>query len=79
LNFKEDKWFEVWFAEGEDGSPSYLLILKPDTTTPGKVMVIDPHEGNKIIRSGQDYEETRLWLLEDEFSLVEGREFSQGV
>jgi hypothetical protein len=79
LNFKEDKWFEVWFAEGEDGSPSYLLILKPDTTTPGKVMVIDPQEGNKIIRSGQDYEETRLWLLEDEFSLVEGREFSQGV
>lgn len=77
MRFREDKWFEVWFAEGEDGGPSYLLILKPDTTIPEKVMVINPQEGYKIIRSGQSYEDIRLWLLEDEFSLVEGREFSE--
>jgi hypothetical protein len=75
LSFKEDKWFEVWFAEGEDVGPSYLLILISDTTNPGKVVVIDPQEGYKIIRNGHSYEATRLWLLEDEFSLVEGRMF----
>jgi hypothetical protein len=77
LSFKEDKWFEVWFAEGEDAGPSYLLILKPDPSTPGKAIVIDPQEGYRTIRSGQSYEDMRLWLLEDEFSLVEGRKFSE--
>lgn len=77
MSFKEDKWFEIWFAEGEDVGPSYLLILKSDTATPGQVIVIDPQEGYKIIRSGQSYEDIRLWLLEDEFSLVEGRGFSE--
>jgi hypothetical protein len=41
LSFKEDEWFEVWFAEGVDVGPSYLLILKPDPSTPGKAIVID--------------------------------------
>jgi len=77
LSFKEDEWFEVWFAEGVDVGPSYLLILKPDPSTPWKAIVIDPQEGYRTIRSGQSYEDMRLWLLEDEFSLVEGRKYSE--
>lgn len=66
-------WFEVWAEELSD--PPYLLVVKPDVNNPGCVVVYDPIENNRIVHHGQGYEDTRLWLQEDEFNLVEGRVF----
>jgi len=68
-----DRWFEVWFSEGDNGMPSWLLLVTPDSKNPGQVMVIDPQENYKVVYQDHNYEDTRLWLLEDEFSRVEGR------
>lgn len=71
----DDKWFEVWFSEGDSVIPYYLLVVTPDANNPGVVVVLDPKENNKVVYQGQSYEDTVLWLREDEYSLVEGREF----
>jgi hypothetical protein len=75
MSTSEDRWFEVWFEDGGDLLPHYLLIVIPDEARPGLVMVCDPLKNNRVIHEGQNYEETRLWLREDEYSLVTGREF----
>lgn len=75
MSIYDDKWFEVWFSEGGGIEPSYLLIVKPDENRIGYVIVLDPQDNYKIAHEGQKYEETRLWLLEDEYSQVLGREF----
>jgi hypothetical protein len=36
-------------------------------------MVYDPKRNYSVIHQGKNYEETRLWLLEDEYTKVEGR------
>jgi hypothetical protein len=71
----ENKWFEVWYTEGEDVIPTYLLIVTPDPRQPDLVQVVDPYEKNRIVHQGQRYEATRLWLSEDEYYLVNGRVF----
>ena len=71
----EDKWFEIWFEEGEDVSPTYLLIVMPDQKKPDQVLVLDPLEKNNTVYRGQNYDEVKTWLLEDEFSLANGRVF----
>jgi hypothetical protein len=35
--------------------------------------VYDPAEQYKVIFASPDYEEAKLWLLEDEYELVRGR------
>jgi hypothetical protein len=75
MSIRDDNWFEVWFVEGGDMAPAYLLIVKPDKIRRGYVVVYDPHKDFQIIHEGHNYEDTRLWLQEDEFSLVQGREF----
>jgi hypothetical protein len=71
----DDKWFEVWFSEGTEVVPYYLLIVTPDQINAGQVLVLDPKENNKVVHQGQSYEDTLLWLKEDEYSPVEGRVF----
>jgi len=71
----QDRWFEVWFDQGEDLLPTYLLVVIPDIARPGLVLVCDPLENNRVVHGGQNYEETRFWLTEDEYSLVTGRVF----
>ena len=75
MSTSQDKWFEVWFDQGEDLLPTYLLIVIPDKARPGLVLVCDPLENNRVVHEGQNYEETRFWLAEDEYSLVTGRVF----
>lgn len=74
MNTSKDKWFEIWFDQGEDLLPNWLLIVIPDRANPDLVMIYDPFE-KRIIHSGQSYEDTCIWLREDEFELVEGRIF----
>lgn len=75
MSIAENRWFEVWFTDGEDVEPTYLLIVKPDQANPEFVVVLDPIENFKVIYKGKIYEETKLWLQEDEYELVEGRVF----
>jgi hypothetical protein len=76
MSISKDKWFEVWFDEEEDVIPTYLLIVTPDPKQSNLVLVVDSHENNRVIHQGQNYEATRLWLQEDEYSLVDGRVFT---
>ncbi|UXE62484.1 MAG: hypothetical protein KA717_06875 [Woronichinia naegeliana WA131] len=48
--------------------PPYILILSGDTE--GNFIIYDPKENNKIVFASSDYEEARLWLLEDEYERV---------
>ncbi len=75
MSISDDRWFEVWFSEGEDVAPAYVLIVTPDKKKPGQVVVLDPQKEYKIVDQDKKYDDTRLWLLEDEFSLVDGRVF----
>ena len=75
MSTSEDLWFEVWFDEGEDALPTWLLIVTPDKASPGKVVVYDPQENYRVVHQGQSYDATRLWLQEDEYSLIHGRMF----
>lgn len=65
------EWYEVW-AEETDGIP-YLLILSPSLTEKDKFIIIDPKENNRVVDTLPDYDSAKLWLLEDEFTLVRGR------
>ena len=75
MSIRDDNWFEVWFTEGGGKEPAYLLVVKPDENKPGYVVVFDPMDNFKIVHQGQNYEDTRLWLNEDEYHQVQGREF----
>ena len=72
MSSSHDKWFEVWFDQGSELWPVWFLVVIPDLDNPGLVQVYDPFE-KRIIHKGQNYEDTCLWLAEDEYSLVSGR------
>ena len=71
----EDKWFEIWFTEGQDIVPTYLLLVMPDPKDPHQVLILDPFVKYQTVYRAQTYEEAQTWLLEDEYSLVDGRIF----
>jgi hypothetical protein len=71
----DDKWFEVWCADGVEYIPSHLVIVTPKLENRSRIIVIDHYLSNKIIYEGKDYEEVSNWLLEDEYYLVSGRTF----
>ena len=70
----DDKWFEVWYSEGKDVIPNYLLIVTFDKRSE-EVIVLDPSNSNKSAFRAKNYEDVRSWLSADEFELVEGRVF----
>lgn len=73
MSSSEEKWFEVWFDQGTGVLPAYMLIVTPDLANPGLMLVYDPIENNRIVHQGQNYEDTRRWLTEDEYEPVTGR------
>jgi hypothetical protein len=66
-----EDWYEVWSYETHD--IPYLLLLTPCKDEAGKFKVIDPKLNDKVVDKFPDYESAKLWLLEDEFTLVDGR------
>jgi hypothetical protein len=62
-------WYEVW--ADESSIPPYLLLLMclEDAC---KFQVYDPAE-RRVISGSDDYEVVRNWLLEDEYTRVNGR------
>ncbi len=64
-------WYEVW-ADGSLATP-YVLLVMPDPKGDGGVVVRDPKEGLKVVYAGMSYANAKDWLLEDEYTRVEGR------
>jgi hypothetical protein len=66
-----DNWefTELWMDT--TASPPYVLILLGDSS--GKTCIYDPALSYQIVFQSDTYQEAKLWLLEDEYSLVEGR------
>ncbi len=66
-----DNWefTELW--TDTTASPPYVLILLGDNS--GKTCVYDPAQNYQIVFESDTYQEAKLWLLEDEYSLVKGR------
>ena len=71
----DDKWFEVWYSDGVDVTPTYLLIVTSNPDKSGHIVIVDPLEKNKIVFEAADYETATDWLLEDEYHLTDGRQF----
>ena len=69
----KNKWFEVWYSQGENLLPTWLLVVIPDKN--GRISVCDPRKNNDVVYSANTYEEVTDWLVEDEYSLVDGRIF----
>jgi hypothetical protein len=65
-----DNWAftELWIDP--TAAPPYTLILLTDEA--GNSSVYDPAQNYKVIFSGT-YQDTKLWLLEDEYERVNGR------
>lgn len=75
MSISEDKWFEVWYLQGVDVTPSCLYIVTPSPKNPGQTIILDPYNGNRVVYEGRNYEAALNWLREDDFTLVEGRVF----
>jgi hypothetical protein len=71
----DDKWFEVWYLQGVDVTPSCLLIVTPDPESRSRMLVLDPYQKGKVVYAGKNYEDAMFWLREDDFTMVVGREF----
>lgn len=64
-------WYEVW-ADESLATP-YILLVVSDERIAGGVIVLDPREGLKVVHTAPSYEIAKDWLLEDEYTRVEGR------
>ncbi len=67
--FAVSDWYEVWADETH--AVPYLLIVRP---AEGGVEVLDPVEGNGRVHFVVNYEDAKMWLLEDEFVRVGRKE-----
>jgi hypothetical protein len=75
LSDPEKEWFEVWYVEGVNYFPSYLVVVLPNPGNQEEIIIVDPAK-NEVIYKSQNYEDIHQWLTEDDFSLVTGREFN---
>ncbi len=64
-------WYEIWVDESPEFP--YILLLCPNKNDSKELLIIDPQEKNSIIQRMADYESAKLWLNEDEYTLVDGR------
>ena len=74
MSTPDNGWFEIFYDQSDDVLPNWLLIVIPDSNDPNLMLVYDPFE-KRIVHSGDNYQNTRIWLAEDEFQLVSGRMF----
>lgn len=65
----KSKWLEVWF---HDDDPPYFLRVGPSDGA-GRVAIFDIRE-DSLAYMANDYEDACLWLRDEEFEMVKGRE-----
>lgn len=76
MSIFDNRWFEIWSSPGAGAlRPTWLYVVTPDEERPGQIQVFDPQENYRIVYQGKDYEDTLMWLTEDEYELVQGRMF----
>ncbi|AVH63033.1 hypothetical protein [Nostoc sp. 'Peltigera membranacea cyanobiont' N6] len=63
------EFMEVWIDSSP--SPPYILLLLCDSED--NCQIYDPAQGYKVVFSTNNYDEAKLYLLEDEFESVQGR------
>ncbi len=68
---KNIEWFEVWFDDGL--MPPYILLLTK-TKNIDEYIIYDLLKSPKADRIFNCYEDAFLFLTEDEYSCVKGRE-----
>jgi len=61
-------WYEVWADDSCD--PPYILLLCASDVG---FRVLDPREGNRVVFENGSLEEVREFLMEDEYTMVDGR------
>jgi len=49
------------------------LLSSSDGRPTSKIEVLDPCEANRVVFRATEYEDAKLWLLEDEYEMVQGR------
>lgn len=62
------KWCEFWVDMGLE--VPYVLILLSNGE---RLRIIDPNDGQRCIYESTDYEDAKLWLLEDEYERIGDR------
>lgn len=64
-----------WYETCVDESPAvpYVLFVFPDPDCRDGVLIVDPKEADQVVFRACNYETARMWLLEDEFTRIEGR------
>ncbi|MBK7706059.1 MAG: hypothetical protein IPJ30_09830 [Acidobacteria bacterium] len=72
---QDDKWFEVWYSDGEEVLPTYILIVAASVNEWQGIRVVDPLKRNEVVFVGSTYDEVCTFLWDDEFHLIEGRIF----
>jgi hypothetical protein len=75
MSTSENRWFEVWYSQGENLIPTWILIVVPDESRPGRILIHDPISNNKLLHSADSYDAATDWLIADEYELVHGRQF----
>ncbi len=60
---------ELWVDRS--ASPPYVLMLLANES--GNCCIYDPKQDYEAIYSSSNYQEAKLWLLEDEYERVEGQ------
>jgi hypothetical protein len=70
---KREEWFEVWYVPGVDFEPALLVVVMPNPQKAGEIVVKDQCT-DTILYKSDSYEDVRVWLTEDEFGFVVGRE-----
>lgn len=74
---QDDKWFEVWYSDGVEVLPGYILLVAESVSEWQGIRVLDPLKQNEIVFVGSTYEEVCAFLWEDEFYQVDGRIFPE--
>jgi len=61
-------WYEVWADDSSD--PPYILLL---CASEAGFRVLDPRDGNRVVFENASLEKAREFLMEDEYTMVDGR------
>ncbi len=64
------EWYEVWTDDPSE--PPYVLLL---CATAAAFRILDPREGNRIVFEDASLDNVRNFLMEDEYTMVDGRMF----
>jgi len=63
------EWYEIW----TDVSDIPYILIMGQFEKSKEIVVIDPKENDKIIFRSESYDDAKFWLLEDEYTMVDGR------